>query len=166
MTRKAYKPDWRPVVVLTIGFACVVEPIASTKPANPSLAKRNGSWSAVKASAKATAARGGNLQDESPSTPRDVPGVRRVEEVVVGGRTLALADAAAAVAVPAVQPPVSAEKVVSQTDGSLERHAKGKTLYSFRAENLDIKVALALFARANNLNIVPDPDVTLSLIHI
>jgi MSHA biogenesis protein MshL len=35
-----------------------------------------------------------------------------------------------------------------------------KQLFSFRAENLDIKTALALFARANGLNIVPDLDVT------
>jgi MSHA biogenesis protein MshL len=35
-----------------------------------------------------------------------------------------------------------------------------KQLYSFRAENLELKSALALFARANNLNIVPDQDVT------
>src|SRR6185369_8209745 len=35
-----------------------------------------------------------------------------------------------------------------------------KTLYSFHAENLELKSALALFARANKLNIVPDSDVT------
>src|SRR5204862_356081 len=34
------------------------------------------------------------------------------------------------------------------------------TLYSFHAENLEMKSALAIFARANNLNIVPDLDVT------
>ena len=33
------------------------------------------------------------------------------------------------------------------------------TLFSFRAEGVPIKQALALFARANNLNIVPDLDV-------
>jgi MSHA type pilus biogenesis protein MshL len=38
--------------------------------------------------------------------------------------------------------------------------AQDKTLYSFRAENLDLKTALALFARANKLNIVPDQDVS------
>jgi MSHA biogenesis protein MshL len=32
-------------------------------------------------------------------------------------------------------------------------------LFSFKAENVPIKQALALFARANNLNIVPDLDV-------
>ncbi len=41
-----------------------------------------------------------------------------------------------------------------------EAHAAEKTLYSFAAENLELKAALALFARANNLNIVPDGDVT------
>ena len=34
-----------------------------------------------------------------------------------------------------------------------------KPLYSFRAENLELTKALALFARANKLNIVPDMDV-------
>ena len=38
-------------------------------------------------------------------------------------------------------------------------HAKGKQLYDFRAESLDLKTALALFARANHLNIVPDNDI-------
>ncbi len=33
-------------------------------------------------------------------------------------------------------------------------------LYSFSAKGLDLKDALALFARSNDLNIVPDPDVT------
>lgn len=33
------------------------------------------------------------------------------------------------------------------------------TLLSFRADNVPIKQALALFARANNLNIVPDLDI-------
>lgn len=33
------------------------------------------------------------------------------------------------------------------------------TLFSFRAEGVPIKQALALFARANNLNIIPDLDV-------
>jgi MSHA type pilus biogenesis protein MshL len=40
------------------------------------------------------------------------------------------------------------------------QHAQGKTLYGFRAEDLDLKVALAGFAAANRLNIVPDHDVT------
>jgi MSHA type pilus biogenesis protein MshL len=43
---------------------------------------------------------------------------------------------------------------------SIVQHAQGKTLYSFRAEDLDLKAALAVFARANGLNIVPDQDVT------
>jgi MSHA biogenesis protein MshL len=36
---------------------------------------------------------------------------------------------------------------------------KDKTLYSFEAEDMDLKTALATFARANHLNIVPDNDV-------
>lgn len=33
-------------------------------------------------------------------------------------------------------------------------------LYSFSAKDLEVKDALALFARSNELNIVPDPDIT------
>jgi MSHA type pilus biogenesis protein MshL len=35
-----------------------------------------------------------------------------------------------------------------------------KKMYSFHAENMELKMALATFARANKLNIVPDQDVT------
>jgi MSHA type pilus biogenesis protein MshL len=35
-----------------------------------------------------------------------------------------------------------------------------KRLYEFQADNIELKAALALFARANNLNIVPDQDAT------
>ena len=52
---------------------------------------------------------------------------------------------APAVATPPAKPPVADAQ---------------KKLYSFRAENLEIKPALAIFARANNLNIVPDQEVT------
>lgn len=43
---------------------------------------------------------------------------------------------------------------------SLGSHTSGKKLYSFTAENLELRSALAIFARANKLNIVPDNDVT------
>lgn len=38
--------------------------------------------------------------------------------------------------------------------------AEDKTVYSFQASALDLRTALATFARANNLNIVPDNDVS------
>ncbi|MBX3732438.1 MAG: secretin N-terminal domain-containing protein [Verrucomicrobiae bacterium] len=38
--------------------------------------------------------------------------------------------------------------------------APDRPLYSFSAADLDLKEALALFARANRLNVVPDADVT------
>ncbi|HEY6168079.1 MAG TPA: secretin N-terminal domain-containing protein [Verrucomicrobiae bacterium] len=41
-----------------------------------------------------------------------------------------------------------------------EKIAGGRTLYSFRAEGLELKTALATFARANGLNIVADLGVT------
>jgi len=36
---------------------------------------------------------------------------------------------------------------------------EGRQLFSFRADNVDLKEALALFARANQLNIVPDLEI-------
>src|SRR5439155_19439019 len=51
---------------------------------------------------------------------------------------------------PAGEPPKS----------SIDTLSEGKTLYSFRADNVELRTALALFARANNPNIVPDQDVT------
>ena len=41
-----------------------------------------------------------------------------------------------------------------------EAHVADKKLYSFAANDLELKAALAMFARANDLNIVPDNDVT------
>src|SRR5204863_8740559 len=45
-------------------------------------------------------------------------------------------------------------------NAALEAAPRKRTLFSFRADNLELKTGLALFARANNLNIVPDQDVT------
>jgi len=42
---------------------------------------------------------------------------------------------------------------------ALAGHTEDKRMFSFRAENLELKAALAMFARANNLNIVPDHDL-------
>lgn len=73
-----------------------------------------------------------------------------------------------AVAPAAVAPPASPVPVAVTTDTNLgsttsavvDEHAKGKMLYSFKATELDLKTALAMFARANNLNIIPDNDVS------
>ncbi|HYV31973.1 MAG TPA: secretin N-terminal domain-containing protein, partial [Candidatus Binatia bacterium] len=45
-------------------------------------------------------------------------------------------------------------------DAALAKAAGDKRLYGFRAEGQELKSALAIFANANNLNIVPDFDVT------
>lgn len=57
-------------------------------------------------------------------------------------------------------PPADAPPVADAVNPSIQQHGAGKTLYSFKATDLELKAALALFARANNLNIVPDQDVT------
>jgi len=41
----------------------------------------------------------------------------------------------------------------------VEDKVAGKQLYSFHARDLELKTALALFARANRLNVIPDHDV-------
>jgi MSHA type pilus biogenesis protein MshL len=63
-----------------------------------------------------------------------------------------------AAAPPSTQPPAAA---LQPAPGGLSAGdaAKGKTLYTFHAADLELQAALAVFARANNLNIVPDNDV-------
>jgi MSHA type pilus biogenesis protein MshL len=72
--------------------------------------------------------------------------------------------------VPALSPPVT---IVAQASTprpaeidqaaaahkDMENRLGGKKLYRFKAEDLDLKTALAILARDNNLNIVPDNDV-------
>jgi MSHA biogenesis protein MshL len=55
--------------------------------------------------------------------------------------------------------PVVASPLPPKVETSLSATAISSTLFSFRADNVPIKQALALFARANHLNIVPDLDV-------
>jgi MSHA type pilus biogenesis protein MshL len=43
---------------------------------------------------------------------------------------------------------------------SIQAHTDGKRLYSFEAQGIELKLALAMFARANQLNMVPDNDVS------
>jgi hypothetical protein len=58
-------------------------------------------------------------------------------------------------------PPRTPGEIVCRTGGRGPRHASGGwAAYSFSAKDLDIKDALALFARSNELNIISDPDVT------
>ena len=59
-----------------------------------------------------------------------------------------------------LQPDPEAEKLRQLRAIEMPEGIGEKRLYSFRGENLEMKTALALFARANNLNIVPDLDVS------
>ena len=61
--------------------------------------------------------------------------------------------------IPPPRPVVSNAPAAPPKRTPLAQAAGDKTLYSFHAEGLDMKAALALFARANKLNIVPDLDV-------
>jgi MSHA biogenesis protein MshL len=75
-------------------------------------------------------------------------------------------DDAPAAAVPAVVPADASQPKPAVTDEGSGTPAlaattmEDKKLYSFRAQDLELKTALALFARANGLNVIPDSDVT------
>lgn len=57
-------------------------------------------------------------------------------------------------------PPSNASSQSSAHNGSAEpRIPSQQKLYSFTAQGLELKAALALFAQANGLNVVPDYDV-------
>ncbi|HXP61695.1 MAG TPA: hypothetical protein VN829_14460, partial [Dongiaceae bacterium] len=62
---------------------------------------------------------------------------------------------------PVVVQPVVAQPVVVEPPAAppAEEAIKDQTLYEFQATSLDLRAALALFGRANHLNIVPDNDV-------
>jgi MSHA biogenesis protein MshL len=71
---------------------------------------------------------------------------------------------------PAAQPdpdrpaaaPSPDDKTLSQSAAAARQAPPSleKKLFSFSAKDLEVKDALALFARSNDLNIVPDPDIT------
>lgn len=61
---------------------------------------------------------------------------------------------------PTVPAPASAPVDTLAAFETQARPPAGGRLYSFSAKNLDVRDALALFARNHDLNIVPDPDVT------
>ena len=61
---------------------------------------------------------------------------------------------------PAAAPPnLNPQLSPHRQNASIETYAGGKKSYSFEANQLEVRTALAQFARANNLNIVPDNDV-------
>jgi MSHA type pilus biogenesis protein MshL len=64
---------------------------------------------------------------------------------------------------PEIPPPMNSRRqsasAVTKPD-SLSEATKNKKLFSFTAAGADLKSALAMFARANKLNIVPDNDVS------
>ncbi len=57
---------------------------------------------------------------------------------------------------------VAVDKTLSQSAADAKRTPPlaNQKLFSFSAKDLEVKDALALFARSNELNIVPDPDIT------
>jgi MSHA type pilus biogenesis protein MshL len=60
---------------------------------------------------------------------------------------------------PALEVPAETAAPATNSTDSLALHTRDKQVFTFRAEDLDLKIALAAFARQNNLNIVPDNDI-------
>jgi MSHA biogenesis protein MshL len=59
---------------------------------------------------------------------------------------------------PVVPSPVVIQSIPAASQ-PVEDETKNKTLYGFQATDLDLRAALATFAKANNLNIIPDNDI-------
>ncbi|MCC6235444.1 MAG: secretin N-terminal domain-containing protein, partial [Verrucomicrobiales bacterium] len=73
--------------------------------------------------------------------------------------TIAPAPRTEAGRIPEPLPTVSRSLLGNPQDAATPPPGDGR-LYSFSAKDLDIRDALALFARTHDLNVVPDPDVT------
>jgi MSHA type pilus biogenesis protein MshL len=91
-----------------------------------------------------------------------VMGCQTTQQTATDGVFADFSPAPPAVAPPAPRPVAPAQPVTTVLPAKpmVEEVPEDKTLYSFQADNLDLRAALAVFAGANNLNIVPDHDVT------
>ncbi|MCC7375593.1 MAG: secretin N-terminal domain-containing protein [Verrucomicrobiales bacterium] len=108
-------------------------------------------------------AKGGEVltapKDEpAPNPARDIES--KPVNVVLNAVPADTAPTAAPAATPPAEPAAPAPAVSAAPSGDAPPVGADRTLYSFKATDLDLKAALAIFARANNLNIVPDREVT------
>jgi MSHA type pilus biogenesis protein MshL len=89
--------------------------------------------------------------------PRTQPPPRMTSPIAPGP----VADTNLLAAVPPAAATAAPEKSLADAVAAAQGHPvdDGK-VYSFTAKDLEIKDALTLFARNNNLNIVPDPDIS------
>jgi MSHA type pilus biogenesis protein MshL len=85
----------------------------------------------------------------------EIPGVTTTAQPPV----VQVAPPAPAVVAPPAAASAPAAAAAAEASPALE-DTKDKVLYSFAANEMELKAALAAFARANNLNIVPDNDVS------
>ncbi|MCC6233095.1 MAG: secretin N-terminal domain-containing protein [Verrucomicrobiales bacterium] len=90
--------------------------------------------------------------DAPPKATPEPRAVNSVDNATVVTEVVPVPSVPAAETVPAAAPIEPATPIQGQVGG--------KALYSFRALDVELKTALAMFARANDLNIVPDRDVT------
>ena len=87
----------------------------------------------------------------------EIPGVTSpgtADHSVVQGQTTSPPQAPIAV------PPPAPVVIQANPPPPIELQTTNKTVFAFQATDLDLRAALATFAKANNLNIVPDNDVT------
>lgn len=93
----------------------------------------------------------------APEAPRSAPAPAAPQS---GGAPTASKVEQASGSAPEGPPAEGPTLTLQRKEEEILQKVEGKKLYSFRAVNTEIKTALAMFARANKLNIVPDADVT------
>ena len=100
-----------------------------------------------------------------PQPPRVIGGADTNEKTAKASVAEAVTESAALPVFPADRRDAGAKTTVvaapiASPDAPKPAPATEKRLFSFQAVDLDLKAALVLFAKANNLNIVPDREVT------
>jgi len=100
-----------------------------------------------------------------PQPPRVIGGAEADEKTAKASVAEATVESAALPIFPADRRDAGAKATVATAataspEASKQAPTTEKRLFSFQAVDLDLKAALSLFAKANNLNIVPDREVT------
>jgi MSHA type pilus biogenesis protein MshL len=155
---------WAAVGVLIWSASAVADPTNSVPPASASAPVFT--FRPVHASTNSvTPAPAGpvTLVTVTPAAPTPAPGGEPAAKAVTDTNSW---ESLVAPVSPAVRPVFGSVQVslvpapVPAVNPGLEQHTQGKIIEKFHADNLDLKAALALFASQNNLNIVPDNDLS------
>lgn len=99
------------------------------------------------------------IASASPDSTLGLPPLPRADVLLASGPGL-FPDSAEFGGEPLIEDARAAAVAEAEAESTRTVDSDGRELYSFRTENIDITQALAMFARSNKLNIVPDLDVT------